>query len=114
MQQRSIPMCIVLTIITCGIYGIYWFVVLNDDVNDATRFPGTSGGAAFLLSLVTCGIYGIYWSYKMGERLETLRAQRGEAPGSLPVLYLLLTLFGFLIITEALMQNELNKNAGAL
>ncbi|MGN1134113.1 MAG: DUF4234 domain-containing protein, partial [Oscillospiraceae bacterium] len=26
LQKRSIPLCIVLSIITCGIYSIYWFI----------------------------------------------------------------------------------------
>lgn len=31
-QSRSIPLCIILSIITCGIYGLYWLVCLaNED-----------------------------------------------------------------------------------
>ena len=30
-KERSIVLCIIFTIITCGIYGIYWMIVLNDD-----------------------------------------------------------------------------------
>ena len=36
-RPRSIPLSIVLSIITCGIYGIYWFVSLTDEVNEVTR-----------------------------------------------------------------------------
>lgn len=58
-QRRSIAMCIILSLVTCGIYGIYWFVVLTDDANtllpDNKGLNNTSGGVAFLLSLVTCG-----------------------------------------------------------
>ena len=71
MTQRSIPICIILSIVTCGIYGIYWFVVLTDDVNAVagdTQAP--SGVVCFLLSLVTCGIYGLYWNYKQGDSLS--------------------------------------------
>lgn len=28
-QQRNIAVCIILSIVTCGIYGIYWFIVLS-------------------------------------------------------------------------------------
>lgn len=27
---RSIPLCIIFSLITCGIYGIYWMIKLND------------------------------------------------------------------------------------
>lgn len=109
-EKRSIPLCIVLSIVTCGIYAIYWFVKLTDDTNQITNDPNaTSGGIAFLLTLVTCGIYGIYWAYKQGEKLDNLKAQRGLPTSSQAILYLILELFGLGIIAYALMQDEINK-----
>ena len=35
-QQRNIAVAIILTIVTCGIYGIYWFVKLTDEMNYAS------------------------------------------------------------------------------
>ena len=68
MQQKSLPLCIVLSIVTCGIYGIYWFICMTNDSNQlSNQTNAPSGGIAFLLTLVTCNIYGIYWAYKMGE-----------------------------------------------
>ena len=107
--QRNIALCIVLSIVTCGIYGLYWLVVLNDDVNTVTGKPGTSGGMVLLLTIVTCGIYGLYWAYKMGEKLDQARTEHGATTGSLPILYLVLNLFGLNIVTWALMQSEVNK-----
>lgn len=36
MQQRSIPMYIILSIVTCGLFGLYWFIVLTDETNEVT------------------------------------------------------------------------------
>lgn len=114
-QRRSIAMCIILSLVTCGIYGIYWFVVLTDDANtllpDNKGLNNTSGGVAFLLSLVTCGIYGLYWAYKQGEKIDEVKTARGIMSSNSGIIYLLLTIFGFGIIAEALMQNELNSMA---
>ena len=114
-QRRSIAMCMILSLVTCGIYGIYWFVVLTDDANtllpDNKGLNNTSGGVAFLLSLVTCGIYGLYWAYKQGEKIDEAKTARGIMSSNSGVIYLLLTIFGFGIIAEALMQNELNSMA---
>ena len=111
-QIRSIATCIILSIITCGIYAIIWFINLTDDTNRLSQEPSpTTGGTAFLLSIITCGIYSLYWAYKQGERLERVRASRGLAPGSLPVLYLVLSVFGLNIVAYALMQNEINTLA---
>ena len=109
MKQRSIPVCIILSIITCGIYGIYWYIVMTDESNALVGRPGyASGGVAFLLMLVTCNIYGIYWAYKMGEKIDIAKQMRGWPSSNSGVLYLILQLI-FPIIGWALMQNELNK-----
>lgn len=110
MQKRNIGISIFLSIITCGIYGIFWFISLTDDTNAVSGQSGTTGGMAFLLSLVTCGIYGIYWAYRVGEKIDTAWAARGRVGGSdTKIIYLLLSIFGLSIITWALAQNELNK-----
>ena len=78
-EPRNIAIAIILTIVTCGIYGIYWFIVLTNETNEAACEPnGTSGGIAFLLTLVTCGIYGFYWAYKQGEKIDKAKNMRNS------------------------------------
>ena len=112
-QQRNVAVCIILSIVTCGIYGIYWFIVLTDDANAVSMSAGsnTSGGVAFLLSLITCGIYGLYWMYKQGEKIDQAKQQKNIPSSNSGILYLILAVVGFSIISYALMQNELNKLA---
>ncbi len=111
-QPRNIGMAIFLSIITCGIYGIYWFVMLTDETNQACGITdGTSGGVAFLLSLITCGIYSWFWLYKQGEKLDNLAVSRGMSSGFRGILYLVLGLCGLSIVSYALMQDSLNKMA---
>ena len=104
-KNRSIALAIIFTIFTCGIYGIYWFIVLTDDMNRLTLDDDyqMSGAVSFLLSLVTCGIYGIYWAYKMGNKVDRLNG--GSYTG---FIYILLHLFGLEIINLALMQDTVN------
>lgn len=110
MSQRSILLCILLSIVTCGLYEIYWIVKLNDELNASSGRLGTSGGVVILLSLVTCGLYHLYWAYQMGTAVEQIRARFHEPSSSAPVIYLLLSLFGLPIVAYALMQNELNQH----
>ena len=112
MKQRSVGIAILLSIITCGIYGIYWLIMLNDETNYVSghQQDGTSGGVVFLLTLVTCGIYGYYWAYKQGEKLNEAKAMRNmPADSNASIIYLILQIFGLGIVAYALMQNELNK-----
>ncbi len=70
--DRSLVAYIVLTIITCGIYGYYFVYTMARDVNTACEGDGeqTAGLIAFiLLSMITCGFYAYYWYYKLGNRL---------------------------------------------
>lgn len=111
-QNRNIAVCIILSIVTCGIYGIYWFICLANDTNTISGRPNdTSGGVAFLLSLVTCGIYGFYWAFKQGEKIDEAKTSRGIPSSNSGIAYLLLSIFGLSIVAWALMQNELNKMA---
>ena len=104
--KRSVLTAIILSLITCGIYGIYWFVCLTNEMNKASgRENDTNGGTAFLLSLVTCGIYTYVWAYKMGEKRDALNNENASSN----ILYLLLTLFGFGIVVYALAQDAINK-----
>lgn len=107
-RPRSIPLCIVLSVITCGLYFLYWFVCCTDDVNEVTQEYGTSGLASLLLTIITCGIYGIYWGYKMGDKLDRARMRSHVPPASFPILFLVLNLFGLSIVTCAIIQSELN------
>lgn len=108
-KERSIAACIILSIITCGIYEIYWFICLTNDANTVSRTYGTSGITAFLLSVITCNIYGLYWAYKQGEKIDNAKQEHGIPSNNSGVLYLILYLIvPISIIALALMQNEIN------
>ena len=104
--ERELVRSTILSIITCGIYSIIWFIALTNEMNKATgNEDDTNGGLSFLLSLVTCGIYGHYWAYKMGEKRDAMIGEKAFSN----ILYLVLSLFGFSIVVYALLQDTLNK-----
>ena len=114
-QRKSIVVCILLSLVTCGIYGLYWLACLANDTNTRVREKQTTLPAEWvvLLSIVTCNIYHIYWMYKAGEKIDAARQMRGLPSQNNGLVYLLLTLFGFSIIAWALLQNELNNMSDA-
>ncbi len=110
-EQRNIVTSIILTIVTCGIYGIYWFIKLNDEVNTVTGdTESPSGGMAFLYALITCGIYEFFWAYKNGNKLDDYYEAKGMGRNNRALIYLLVRFvpFGYLV-TYALMQDSVNK-----
>lgn len=110
-MNRNIALSIVFTIITCGIYGIYWFIMLTDEWNEKHPGPGDGSGAfSFVITLITCGIYGLYWAYKLGEKVDEFKRLSGfQASGNYNILFLVLQIFGFNVIVLAIAQNELDQ-----
>lgn len=113
LQPRGIAKAIILSIITCGFYGIYWFVQMTDEVHLAVgRQTTASGIKALLYSLLTCGLYTFYWMYMMGKSLAEAQEQRGmHAENDAGLLYVIFTFFGLAIVSEALIQKSLNEIA---
>lgn len=115
-QERSIATNVILSLVTCGIYGIYWFITLTDDTKMVSGDMEFSGGKYFLLNLITCGIFGIYWAYKLGKNINNAKMSLGLPTEDLPILYLVLMSLNYFtgitgIVTYCLAQNELNEIA---
>jgi hypothetical protein len=71
--KYSFASLIALSIITFGIYSLYWIHRLAKDVNamcegDGKKTAGLPG--YFFLNLITLGVYGLVWVYMLGNRLH--------------------------------------------
>lgn len=110
--KKNIALSIILSIVTCGIYGLYWLAVMAEDLNKASAEQDTSGGLVVVLTIITCGIYGWYWLYKAGQKIEVAQGNRNfPYVNNQGIAYIILGIFGFSIVAYALIQNELNKIA---
>ncbi|MBQ8192544.1 MAG: DUF4234 domain-containing protein [Bacilli bacterium] len=109
LTKRDLVMTIILSVVTCGIYGIYWFICLNDDSNKVSGDNSTSGVMALVLTILTCGIYGFYWYYKVGKNIYKAGQMYGKDIADNSIIYLVLGLFGLGIVNYCLMQTDLNK-----
>lgn len=112
-QKRDVVKCVIFSLITLGIYGLYWVAKITDDskilAKDDSSLP--SGGMVVLLTIVTCGIYGFYWAYKIGQiQYKAAKEHKIEDAKDNSVMYLIIEIV-FSIINLILMQNEINKMA---
>lgn len=108
LKTRSVGVSILLTLVTCGLYQLYWLVMLTDEANQLSGDHKTSGGTALLFTIITCGIYGLYWSYQMGKKMYKAQERAGLPANDNSILYLVLTLFGVGIIAYAIIQSDIN------
>lgn len=104
MTKRSVLTVILLSIVTCGIYSIYWYYQTANELNaceEQDQLPNYI--VAILLSFVTCGIYGIYWLYKFYKKVDTVCGTNDL------LINLLLSLFVSPLIGMGIAQNSCNK-----
>lgn len=72
-KRRSLLTVILLSIVTCGIYGIIFWYNYAEDMNRVCNGDGKETKnyiIVILLSFITCGIYGLIWQYGVGNRLQ--------------------------------------------
>ena len=105
MKKRNLLVCFLLSVITLGIYFVYWQCSFQGQLKEQTG-KGFGAVGHFFMCLFTCGIYSIYWQYAAGKRL----AEQGAEDHS--ILYIVLVLVGVgSAVNMFLMQNQANNLA---
>lgn len=117
-KDRNIAFAILFSILTFGIYSLYWLYKLHDDANALSgRTDELHPALVVVLCIVTFGIFQIYWAYTQGEKFqEEARARGSNDADECPVLYLVLQVANYFvfvgvtgIVNMALMQDRINK-----
>lgn len=109
MKRRNLAICMILDVITLGLYGFYWMTRIADDTNVlAGPEKRISGVKVLLFGFITCGIYIYFWAWRMGKLLAGARIDRGFPPRNCKVEFLI-WMFVAPPVSLALMQNEINK-----
>jgi hypothetical protein len=104
--SRNIAVCVILSIVTFGIYEMYWMYKLNEEIDRLSgETNATSGGLVILFTIITFNIYGIYWAYKKGQLCDRVM---GRYDGDGGLICLLLALF-LSIGSLCYIQNTINK-----
>ena len=108
-ERRELPITIILTFVTCGFYGIYWWYKIFGEVAADLGRTDINPVMEIVLTFLTCGVYGIYLCYKYPKLINEMQARRGLAVNDFSVVSILCAIFGLNIVSFALMQNELNR-----
>ena len=103
MKQRSFSMYLIFSILTCGIYSLYYWYVFTDDLNRICqeRVPGDKPSMNYLLvillSCLTCNIYYYFRLYQQGNRMQDASLAYGRHFHETGTTYLMWALFGILL-----------------
>ena len=76
-KKRNFIIYLILSIITIGLYPIYFWHKFIKDMNIICGKEGKSPNIILVLifSIITCGIYYLYWIYKQSERIKNTAAR---------------------------------------
>ena len=108
MKKRSVAAVVILNIITCGIYGVYWGYVMCRDLQKESGVSKIPPIATTLLLLFISAAGGALLGYDCNETLNAIKVRRGVPTADNLVLWVVL---GALIplVTMALIQYEVNN-----
>ena len=105
-KERNIVVSIILSIVTCGIYGIYWAICLaREAVSVKDETDSAVLEIVLMLFLPFLGFF--LCEKKFAEGCEA----KGIPHSDNSIIYLILGLVGLGIVNFCMMQNDLNKLA---
>ena len=111
-RSRSIVFAVIVSIVTFGIYYLYWMYDLVKSWNYISevqgRRRGMSAGLVVVLAIVTFGIFTIYYWYRISRQISELDDRNGEPLEDHSIVCLLFALFGLGLVSAAIVQNTLN------
>ena len=109
-KKRNIVTAILLSIVTCGIYCVYW---QYQTIKNTRLLQGKTKGAfgELVLNFVV-PFYGYYWWFTRGKLISNTLKNEGKKPASKAGLFLVLTICGGVLICMAVAQSDFNKMAG--
>ncbi|MBO4236014.1 MAG: DUF4234 domain-containing protein, partial [Firmicutes bacterium] len=117
-QKYSFWKYLLLGLITCGIYNLYYMYKWTEDTNRLSQGVyklSMNYLLVFLLGIVTCGIYYYVWVYQQGERLKVVGDSNGIMINETGVHHLLLSLLlggvGALV-SQYIFFNNTNRISG--
>ena len=109
LKNRSVASVIILTLITCGIYGLYW---VYDTLNSMQEISGRESSVSPVIVLLLCIFFAPvgYLLYGMcaNEQINHIKTMRGRVEVDNEIMYMVLGFF-ISIILIAIVQDEINR-----
>ncbi len=116
-EKRSPVLVVVLMLITCGIYSIFWYYQIYKELQSFTNSTPTKNSywLDLFLAIFTCGLWGFYVDYKISKQLHEIRKKynlSGDDSSNIVLILDIGSLFTFYFlfaITSAIQQDEWNQ-----
>lgn len=116
-EKRNPGLILVYAIITCGIYMIYWYYKMYEELEILSEKTPTENPFImdFLLNIITCGVWGIYVDYKISLQLMEMQKKYGMTVNDSSATVVLLDCVSYMTcaitnaISSSIHQDHLNQ-----
>lgn len=116
LEKRSVAWVIILSLITCGFYLLYWYYKVYEELRFFTGSTPTGNdyGLDLLLVIVTCGVWGVYVDYKIALLIFAYQKDKGIFASDTSMVTVILDVVGYIsgyftgIVSSAIHQDLIN------
>jgi hypothetical protein len=107
-------MVLVLTMLTCGIYYLYWVYATSSELKEALGDEEIKPGIDLLLTIVTCYLWAIYLEHRNAQRVHAALLSRDPYAKDQSEIILILNVCAVFVgvtwlIATYILQEEYNK-----
>ena len=108
--RRNIVIGVLVSLCTCGIYGLYWKYKQMATINAWLKRDEYSFWSWLFFTIITCGLYGLYYEYKMANSINMVQADNDlYFDATLPIVCVLLATVSLGIASLAIQQEQINR-----
>lgn len=106
-RKRKIFNCILFSILTLGIYYIYWEYLLVKNTRAVQKIDKSCAGE--IMCLLFIPFYSLFWWLSRGKIVKDKFTEHGYSTYGNENAYLMLGIFGLSVVSMSIMQNDFNS-----
>ena len=106
--KRSVATVVILTLVTCGIYGIYWYWISIKELYNAGGKSIADLDPVIQFVLLFLYVGGVFFAINANDNINEVKMRNGTPAADNKTLWIVLSLI-CPIAMIALVQNEMNS-----
>ena len=102
-------MVLILTLITCGLYGLVWIWQVGTELKEDLKLADQNPGLDVILTVLTATLWGFVVVHRYARQIVESQKRANVPPNDLSLAAVILAVVGLWFVCFALLQIELNK-----
>jgi hypothetical protein len=108
-EIRPLGLCLLLSIVSLGVFNIYWAYTVSYEVREAVDESRLNPKVELVGCIFTLGVYLVYWLYKYEKYIVKISREQGLVVKDYGLVMSILSMFFLFPISMMIMQRQLNN-----